>query len=108
MPRRANDPELQRIYALVDSIPSGRVATYGQIAREAGIGAKARLVGSALGSLPARSPLAWHRVIGASGRISARPGDGPRVQRRRLEREGIEFDARGRVDLARFQWRPEW
>lgn len=105
--QRDRDCELQRIYATVDSIPRGRVATYGQIAREAGLGRKARMVGRALCNLPARNKLPWHRVMNASGRISARPGDGPRAQRTLLEREGIEFDARGRVDLARFGWRPE-
>ncbi len=31
---------------------------------------------------------------------------GAAVQRRLLEGEGVEFDALGRVDLARFGWRP--
>lgn len=102
------DAVLQRIHALVDSIPPGKVATYGQIAREAGLGARARLVGRALAQLPAASPLPWHRVIGANGRISPRPGQGPRLQRLRLAREGVRLDARGRIDLARYRWEPAW
>jgi len=102
------DSQLQRIFALVDCIPRGRVATYGQIASEAGLARRARLVGRAMRELPRGTRLPWHRVIAASGRISERPGAGPALQRRRLEREGVEFDARGRVDLERFGWRPRW
>ena len=48
----------------------------------------------------------WHRVINAKGAISFK-GDTWRgeTQRRRLEEEGIRFDARGRVDLKRLRWR---
>ena len=100
--------ELQRIYALVDSIPRGKVATYGQIAREAGLLGRARMVGRALAELPRGTELPWHRVIGATGRISTRPGDGPLLQRRLLAREGVRCDARGRIDLERFRWEPSW
>ena len=98
----------QRILALIDSIPRGRVATYGQIAREAGLAGRARQVGALLRDLPAGSRLPWHRVINAQGAISPRPGPGMRSQRRLLRAEGVRFDARGRVDLQRFGWRPEW
>jgi methylated-DNA-protein-cysteine methyltransferase related protein len=105
--RRDADPVYARIYATVDSVPKGRVATYGQIAREAGLAGRARLVGRALRLLPAGSPLAWHRVVNAAGRISPRDAACERRQRRRLSAEGVGFDARGRIDLARFGWRPE-
>jgi methylated-DNA-protein-cysteine methyltransferase-like protein len=85
-------------------VPRGRVATYGAIAREAGLAGRARLVGRALRILPASSGLAWHRVLNASGRISERGGGCMRRQRALLAAEGVEFDARGRVDLARFGW----
>lgn len=101
-----DDPQRQRIRAVVDSIPLGRVATYGQVAREAGLPRRPRLVGAVLAALSPRSALPWHRVLGATGRISPRPGPGPTVQRRRLEREGVRFDSRGRVDLQRFGWNP--
>ena len=96
---------LQRILATVDSIPRGRVATYGQVAEEAGLPRRARLVGRTLRELPPRTKLPWHRVVNASGRISAR-GDGSSgaLQRRRLEREGVVFDPSGRIDLRRFRW----
>lgn len=95
----------QRILATVDSIPRGCVATYGQVAEEAGLARRARLVGRVLGTLSAASPLPWHRVLGASGRSSL-SGAAAREQVRRLAREGIEVSAAGRIDLARHRWSP--
>lgn len=108
MPEPPRDDVRQRIYATVDSIPRGRVASYGQVASEAGLPGRARLVGRALAELPAGSRLAWHRVVNAAGRVSTR-GDGgaEREQRRRLRREGVTVDARGRLDLARHRWSPD-
>lgn len=97
-----------RIYAAVRRVPRGRVATYGQIARLAGLPRQPRLVGYALSALPEESAVPWHRVVNAEGAISARaegPGAGV-VQRLRLEQEGVAFDARGRLSLERYQWRP--
>jgi len=101
------DAIVQRIRAMVDSIPPGRVATYGQVAREAGLPRRARLVGRTLAELPADSRLPWFRVINARGTISPR-GGGERRQRNLLRAEGVEVDARGRVDLRRFGWAPRW
>jgi len=101
------DSRYQRIYATVDSIPRGCVASYGQVAAEAGLSGRARLVGYALRNLAAGSELPWHRVVNARGEISSR-GD-PRTERRQrrlLDREGVPFGASGRVDLARHGWRP--
>jgi methylated-DNA-protein-cysteine methyltransferase-like protein len=93
---------------VVRRVPRGRVATYGQIAALAGLGRQARLAGYALHALPDGSPLPWHRVLGAGGRLSLMRTDPATglTQRLRLEREGVRFDARGRVDLERFGWRP--
>ncbi|MEP6994300.1 MAG: MGMT family protein [Acidobacteriota bacterium] len=98
----------ERIYRVVSRIPRGRVATYGQVARLAGLAGRARLVGYALAALAHGSPLPWHRVVNARGQISARRGGGPEsvVQRLRLERERVAFDARGCIRLDRFRWRP--
>ena len=97
----------ERVYAVVRRIPRGRVATYGQVAMIAGLGGHARQVGYALHVLPVESVVPWHRVINARGEISLRSGAGGDVtQRLLLEREGVRFDARGRVDLKIFGWRP--
>lgn len=107
-PTLERDQVRARILATVDSIPAGRIATYGQVAEEAGLPRRARLVGAVLGLLPPASRVPWHRVLNASGRISPR-GDGASGarQRRLLEREGVGFDTSGRADLAAARWRPE-
>lgn len=97
----------QRVYRVVRRIPQGRVATYGQVAWLAGLAGHARQVGYALHALPQGTLVPWHRVVNAAGRISTRatPG-GELVQRILLEREGIRFDARGRVPLDQLGWHP--
>ncbi|MBL8858884.1 MAG: MGMT family protein [Planctomycetes bacterium] len=93
--------EVQRILAAVDAIPLGRVAAYGDVARDAGLPRRARLVGRVLSRLPSGSQLAWHRVVDAGGRIRV-AGASAREQRRRLKLEGVEFAAKNRVDQAFF------
>lgn len=96
-----------RIYAVVRRIPRGRVATYGQVAELAGLSGHARQVGYALHALPSGSTVPWQRVLNAQGSCSLRSVPGAELtQRLRLEAEGVRFDARGRVSLARFRWRP--
>jgi methylated-DNA-protein-cysteine methyltransferase related protein len=95
-----------RFYAVVRRLPRGRVATYGQVARVAGLGNHARLVGYALASLPAETTIPWHRVINARGAVSRRRSGDTVSQRIRLEREGVRFDARGCASLAAHGWRP--
>ncbi|MCR9106101.1 MAG: methylated-DNA--[protein]-cysteine S-methyltransferase [Gammaproteobacteria bacterium] len=95
----------ERIWQTVASIPVGRVSTYGEIARRAGLGAAARRVGRALRSLPAKTRIPWHRVLNASGQISLPAGSTvAQTQRSRLESEGVRFTPGGRVDLRRFGW----
>jgi methylated-DNA-protein-cysteine methyltransferase-like protein len=94
-----------RIYKVVSRIPRGRVATYGQIARLAGLHGQARLVGYAMHALPNGSRVPWQRVVNARGEISL-PGSSATRQRSLLESEGVRFDARGRIDLDRFLWQP--
>lgn len=56
-------------------------------------------------ALDSETNVPWHRVINAQGRVSL--GDlAGRAQRALLENEGVVFDGSGKVDLARFRWRP--
>ena len=96
-----------RIHAAIGRVPKGRVATYGQIARVAGIPGQPRQVGYALSALPAGVEVPWHRVINARGEISRRAdAEFEAIQRAMLRAEGVVFDAAGRVDLDRFLWKP--
>lgn len=97
----------QRIYDVVRRIPKGRVATYGQVASLAGLAGHARQVGYALHALPEGTAVPWHRVVNASGRISQRSVAGAElVQQQLLAREGVRFNALGKIMLARFRWKP--
>ena len=59
-----------RIYAVVRRIPRGRVATYGQVAALAGLPHAPRVAGYALHALPEGTPVPWHRVVAAGGRLT--------------------------------------
>jgi methylated-DNA-protein-cysteine methyltransferase-like protein len=101
-----------QVWELVRQIPPGQVTTYGKIAGwipvPEGMNLKdyqawsARWVGGAMSACPDNVP--WQRVINAQGKISLRPGGGHIRQRQLLEAEGVQFDDRERVDLARYGW----
>ncbi len=86
-------------------IPSGRVASYGQVAWAAGLPGRARLVGRVLSGGLTGDETNWHRVINAKGEI-ALPKFSPshREQKRRLRAEGVAFE-NGRVSLRRYGWK---
>jgi len=90
----------ERVWQLVAAIPSGNVATYGQIATLAGSPQRSRLVGRILSHLPAESRLPWYRVINAQGKIS---NPDPKRQQQLLELDGVEVKLL-RVKLRRYQW----
>ena len=104
MAKNEENTTAERVWQVVASIPQGTVATYGQIAELAAAPRGARRVGRVLAGLPAESRLPWHRVVNARGRVSL-PGEAGRRQRCRLRAEGIVLRD-GRIDLARFGWRP--
>ena len=102
-PEDARADALARIFAAVRAIPRGRVASYGQVAANAGLKGRARLVGYALRTGDGRV-LPWHRVLRANGASAFPEGSAGRVEQcRRLEREGVCVP-RGRVDLGRYGW----
>ena len=99
-----------RYYRIVRRIPRGRVATYGDVALAAGKPRGARQVGFALAALRGtRHDVPWQRVLGARARghaaVSILDPVGAAVQRKLLEEEGVRFDDRDRIDLARYGWR---
>jgi methylated-DNA-protein-cysteine methyltransferase-like protein len=103
---------LESIWRAVRKIPRGHVATYGSVARLAGLPGRARLVGHALKVAPARLRLPWHRVVGAGPRISFPANSRQHAEQSRLLRaEGLTV-RRGRVtrrsaaDLDELLWKP--
>ena len=100
-------PHHQIIHRIISLIPSGKVATYGQIAEIVG-GCTARMVGYAASAIPRDSDIPWQRVINYKGGISQRSsGTGGLLQQKLLEAEGIEFDQNGRTDLENYRWKGE-
>jgi len=94
----------KRFYDVIRKIPPGRVATYGQVARLAGMPAHARQVGYGL-SHAKDYALPWHRVVNAKGEISRRGAPGAKEkQQTLLEKERVEFSPQGRINLSRYQW----
>ena len=99
----------EQVWALVQQIPYGRVATYGQIAKTipqpVGVSAEeyqlsgSRWVGLAMAACPDNVP--WQRVINSQGKISPRAEAGK--QKKLLEEEGVLF-SNDKVDLKQYQW----
>ena len=101
---RSTEPIYQRICLLVQQIPAGQVATYGQIAALTG-NCTARMVGYAMAALDGSAAVPWQRVVNAQGKISPRADSAStESQRLRLIEEGIVFDATGRINLRRYRW----
>ena len=103
-PDRRIPDSYARIWKTVTRIPTGRVSTYGTVARLTGLPSHARLVGYALHALPKGSMVPWHRVINAQGKISLRRVSGGDIrQEKMLAREGVVV-VDGKIDLGRFGW----
>ncbi len=97
----------ESIYQTLSQIPEGKVVTYGYLAKLAGLGNAARLVGTTLKKLPKNTKLPWHRVINAQGKISF-PESYPGFERQKtlLMDEGVTFKKNGKIDLSVFLWEP--
>lgn len=99
----------ERVYAVVEQIPTGKVTTYGAIAGYLGVASGARMVGYALNNLLTRPDgESWpaHRVVNRNGELTGRgyfPGD---TMRERLHQEGIEFTDEYRINIDLHFWNP--
>jgi methylated-DNA-protein-cysteine methyltransferase-like protein len=96
-----------KVIKLIKSIPRGKVATYGQIACLTGFYPSVRRVVWILHSCSKKERLPWHRVVNRRGSISLKSRAGYEKQKEILEREGIVFDERERIDLKRYLWEPD-
>jgi len=100
----------EKIYGVLNMIPAGSVASYGQVAKLAGLPGAARLVGTVLRQLPHDTTLPWHRVLKSNGQIAFPVGTTQfNRQKTLLQDENIEVslgEAKGKVRLAQFGWNP--
>jgi methylated-DNA-protein-cysteine methyltransferase related protein len=94
----------EMLFLALAQIPSGRVISYGELARRAGMPNGARMVGRILSELPQGSGLPWHRVINAQGKLSF-PLDSQAYARQKnlLLAEGVEF-AGDKIKLSLYGW----
>lgn len=93
----------EKIYEVVKNIPEGKVATYGQVACLAGNPRWSRVVGYALHVNPDPSVIPCHRVVNREGKVAESfVFGGGKVQRLRLEAEGIVFEKDGTVNLDKY------
>jgi methylated-DNA-protein-cysteine methyltransferase-like protein len=93
----------EQVYALVRTVPPGRVTSYGTISRLLGRPRSARMVGWAMHHCPRDVPA--HRVVMSDGRLSSGYADGhPEIQQARLEDEGVVFTGDLQLDIERYGW----
>jgi O-6-methylguanine DNA methyltransferase len=92
----------RRVLAIVSRIPTGRVTTYGDIARMAGRPGAARAVGNIMRQAD-RPGLPYHRVIAAGGQIGGYSS--PSLKRSLLVAEGLTVTARRVVGFAKVAWK---
>ena len=90
----------EKVYAYIQTIPKGKVTTYGRIAAYLGNKNLSRTVGNILHSNPDPTRYPCHRVVNSRGEVAQRYAfGGAAAQRKRLEIEGIIFEESGRIDL---------
>lgn len=91
-----------QVLSMVEEIPEGCVATYGQIAQLIGRPKNARLVARVLSHAEYYGEFPCHRVVNHAGRLAP----GWEEQAFLLRREGVALKDETHVDLKRFQWKP--
>ncbi len=91
---------IYEILSVVEEIPEGTVASYGQIARLIGRDRNSRLVGKVLSMAEYYGDFPCHRVVNHAGRLAPHFYE----QRERLRAEGITFKRNGNVDMKKHQW----
>lgn len=91
---------IYEVLSVVEEIPEGKVATYGQIARLIGRDKNARLVGKILGMADHYGNYPCHRVVNHSGRLVP----GWPQQKFLLLKEKVAFKDESHVNLKTSQW----
>lgn len=94
------DDLVYEILSVVEEIPEGSVATYGQIAKLIGRDKNSRLVGKVLSMAEFYGDYPCHRVVNHAGRLVP----GWTRQKTLLEAEGITFKKNQHVNLKKHKW----
>ncbi len=100
-------PFTEDVIEIISSIPQGKVATYGQIAKMAGSPKAARQVVRVLHSMTRKYDLPWHRVINSKGKIAIRDPESADLQRAKLVEDGVTV-VNYSIDLDVFGWDGEF
>ncbi|MHA7136998.1 MGMT family protein [Rossellomorea arthrocnemi] len=100
-------PFTERVVKIIQSIPSGKVMTYGQIASFAGSPRAARQVVRILHSMSEKYKLPWHRVLNSKGEIGFGDEEQAMTQKLSLEAEGVDFIGNNRIELEEYRYLPE-
>lgn len=99
---KLNDDLIYEILSVVEEIPPGYVASYGQIAALIGRDKNARLVGKVLSLSQYYGQYPCHRVVNRAGRTAP----GWYEQQSLLKSEGVTFKKDGCVDMKKHRWWP--
>lgn len=95
----------EKVYKICRSIPKGKVATYGQLARLAGKPKAARAVGALMRTNPDAPIVPCHRVVSSDGNLTGYSAIGGVAQKKKmLIEEGVSFK-NSRVDLLISRWK---
>ena len=100
MSKILDDALIYEILSVVEEIPKGKVASYGQIARLIGREKNSRLVGKVLSMAEFYGEYPCHRVVNHAGRLASHFVE----QRDLLKSEDVEFKENGCVDMKTYQW----
>ena len=98
---RLSDDFAYEVLAVVEEIPEGCVATYGQIAALIGRPKNSRLVARVLSHAEYYGEFPCHRVVDHSGRLAPNWPE----QAFLLQQEGVALKDENHVGLKRFQWK---
>lgn len=103
----AINPAYARIWKTVNSIPKGKVSSYGQIADFAGLPGRARLVGKSLAYIPDTINVNWHRVLRSNGHLAFTKGSEQALKQTGLLQEEGVVVFNNRVNMKVFNWHPD-
>ena len=90
MAKKDNSNFFEKVYAIVQQIPAGRITSYGAIAKCIGSPQSARMVGWAMNASHNRRDVPAHRVVNRKGLLTGKHHfEGTNLMQQLLENEGV-------------------